>query len=180
MNKPKLQKENNMDDKTRMIQTKFKIAYRECDYLEDKIFKKDGVVFKTHRYTIDELMNSPHHDKINAVTEKIGSDISYWEMSGKLSRTEKEAYYIERDKIDDVLHQLNRNIQNRQPTLWERISQVAEEFISKVMNNLPMLKELLTYAGKMLGEIPYIGKAFPILIHLGRKSSHLLSNMSKK
>jgi len=169
-----------MDNKSRTIQTKFKIAYRECDYLEDKIFKKDGVVFKTHRYTTSELMNSPHHDKINAVTKKIGSDISYWEMSGKLSHSEKEVYHAERDRIDDTLHQLNRNIQNREPTLWEKISRVAEEFITKIMDNLPMLRELLTYTGKMLGKIPYIGTAFPVLIHIGRKSSHLLASLTKK
>lgn len=166
-----------MDNKIRIIQSKFKIAYRECDYLEDKIFKKDGVIFKTHRYTITELSDSPHHAKINSVTKKIGSDISYWEMSGKLSDSEKEAYHIERENIDDTLHQLNRNIQNREPTLWEKISRVAEEFITKIMDNLPMLRELLTYAGKMLGKIPYIGTAFPVLIHIARKSSHLLSNI---
>lgn len=169
-----------MNEKIRTIQSKFKIAYRECDYLEDKIFKKDGFFFKTHKYTINELMNSPHHSKINAVTKKIGSDISYWEMSGKLLEDEKEAYHIQREAVDDVLHQLNRNIQNREPTLWERISQIAEEFITKIMNNLPLLSELLTYAGKILGKIPYIGGAFPILIHIGKKSSHLLSSSIKK
>ena len=168
-----------MDDKIRIMQSKFKIAYRECDYLEDKIFKKDGVIFKTHRYSISDLMDSPHHSKINAVTQKIGSDISYWEMSGKLSAREKEAYHIERENIDDTLHQINRNIQNREPTLWEEISKVAEEFVGKIMNNLPMLRELLTYIGKVFGKIPYIGKTFPVLIHIGRKSSHLLAGLKK-
>lgn len=169
-----------MDDKTRAIRSKFKIAYRECDFLQDKIFKKDGIFFKEHRYKTTYLMNSPHHDKINAVTEKIGSDISYWEMSGKLSHSEKETYYTERDKIDDILHQINRDILNREATLWEKISKAAEEFVAKIMDNLPMLTELLTYAGKMLGRIPYIGTVFPTLIHASKASSNLLSNLIKK
>lgn len=169
-----------MDDKIRNIQSKFKIVYRECDFLEDKIFKKEGIFFNKHTFTIEELMKSEHHNKINAVTNKIGSDISYWEMNGKLLLVEKEAYLDERENLDDILHQINRKIQNREPTLREKISKVAEAFVAKIMNNLPFLREALTYIGKQMGRIPYIGKVFPILIHTTRKTTHLLSNATQK
>jgi len=169
-----------MDDKIRNIQSKFKIVYRECDFLEDKIFKKEGILFKTHKFTIEELMRSEHHNKINSVTNKIGSDISYWEMNGKLLPVEKETYLDERENLEDVLHQINRRIQNREPTLWEQISQAIEKFVVKIMSNLPAFREVLTYIGKQMGRIPYIGKVFPLLIHMTRKTTHLLTDVTRK
>jgi len=169
-----------MDDKIRNMKSKFKIAYRECDYLEDKINKQEGIFFKTHIYDINGLMNSEHHKKINSVTSKIGSDISYWEMNGKLLDIEKEVYYDERENIEDILHQINRKIQNREPTFWEQISKVAEAFVVKIMNNLPMLKELITFVGKQLGKIPYIGKVFPALIHASKITTNALISTIKK
>ncbi len=160
---------NDTNKKHDEIIRKFKLVYREFDYLEDKIFKKEGFILKKHKFTQDELMNSSHHRKIDSVTRKIGSDISYWEMKGRLSVDEKAIYLDEREAVDDYLHELNRKIENREPTLWEIISKEATLFIKKIMNNLPVLKEVLTYIGKQLNKIRYVGSIFPILIHSSRK-----------
>ena len=164
-----------MNEKCDEIIRKFKPVYREFDLLEDKIFKKVGLIFKEHQYKQEELINSAHHRKIDSITRKIGSDISYWEMRGRLSAEEKNVYLEERERVDDVLHDLNRKIENREPTLWEIISDKANKFLKKIMDNLPMLTELLTYAGKYLRKIPYVGIVFPSLIHMARKTVRLLT-----
>ena len=160
-----------MDDKIRNIQSKFKKVYQECEFLEDKIYKQEGIIFKTHVYKIEDLMNSSHQNKINTITSKIGSDVQYWEMNGKLSAEEKEAYLDEREALDDILHQIHRKILNRKPTFWEELSVAVEKFIVKVMNHLPRLQEILTWVGKQLGRIPYIGGMFPALIYVGDRTT---------
>ncbi len=169
-----------MNEIIRKMKSRFKKAYQQCDFLEDEILKKRGIFFRTHKHTIEELMNSEYHRKIDSITKKIGSDISYWRMSGKLSSAEEEAYYAERENIDDILHQINRKIRNREPTLWEKISQAAEDFIVMIMDNLPILANFLTYIGTQLGRIPYIGKVFPILIYGTSKTTHLLTDSARK
>ncbi len=165
---------NDVNEKRDEIVRKFKPVHREFNLLEDKIFKKQGFIFKTHKFKQEELMSSTHHRKIDSITRKIGSDISYWEMNGRLTADEKRVYLDEREHIDDVLHELNRKIENREPTIWEVISMEATVFLKKIMKNLPVLTELLTYAGKYLGKIKYLGKLFPVLIHVSRKTAGLL------
>ncbi len=165
---------NDVNEKRDEIVRKFKPVHREFDLLEDKIFKKEGFIFKTHKFKQEELMSSAHHRKIDSITRKIGSDISYWEMNGRLTADEKRVYLDEREHIDDVLHELNRKIENREPTIWEVISMEATVFLKKIMKNLPLLGEMLTHAGKLLGKIPYIGPMFPLLITAGQRATKLL------
>jgi len=166
-----------MEDKIRLMRNKFKKAHYECDYLEDKIDKQDGILIKVHRYTIEELLNGKHYKKINAITKKIGSDVELWELNGNFEDFEKEAYFNEREEIDDKLHEITRKINNREPTWWEEIKGSAEKWISYIMNNLPEeFDKLLLIIMKKLLEIPYLGKAIKPIFYLKSKSKLLLSH----
>ncbi len=81
-----------MEEKIENIKFKFKKCYQEIDSLSHKIHAKDGLLLKEHRYGIEELIDGDNIQKINAITAKIGSDISYGEAAGKLSDWERQLY----------------------------------------------------------------------------------------
>ncbi len=70
------------------IKSKFRPVFRELKALNKKIDKKDGWIFIEHKYTIEELLDSKHHAKIDSYTAKIGDDILQWYNAGKLSNIE--------------------------------------------------------------------------------------------
>ena len=125
---------------TILFERKFRKVHYEIDYLKGKIYRKSGFLFfQSHIYSIDALLQSEHHAKIYAITEKIGDDAENWYRSGELSETGREAYYRERGEVDDKLHQVNLEIQNREPTWWESVREPFTKFIRIVMNNMPDL-----------------------------------------
>ncbi len=120
------------------IKKKFAKVHLEIEHLDSKVKEKSGFLFfKSHVHTIKELLDSPHHQKIYAITEKIGDDVESWYKSGRLSKSEEETYFIERDSVDDELHRVNLSIEEREPTWWEVIKQPFTEFVEIVLDNLP-------------------------------------------
>lgn len=123
-----------------LFERKFRKVHYEIDYLQGKIYRKTGFLFfKSHVYSIDELLQSEHHSKIYAITEKIGDDAENWYRAGELSEAGREAYYQEREQVDHKLHQVNLEIQNREPTWWESVREPFTRFVRIVMNNMPDL-----------------------------------------
>jgi len=122
------------------FERKFRKVHYEIDYLKNKIYRKTGFLFfKSHIYSIEELLQSEHHSKIYAITEKIGDDAENWYRSGNLSEEGRSAYYRERDEVDHKLHQVNLEIQNREPTWWESVKDPFTKFVRVIMNNMPDL-----------------------------------------
>lgn len=129
-----------IDHDVERFRRKFKTVHYEIDYLKAKINQKSGFwIFKSHVYTIDELLASEHHAKIYAITEKIGDDAKNWHKAGELSGVARDAYYNERETVEDRLHQVNLEIQTRQPTWWEETKDAFTQFVRKVINNMPDL-----------------------------------------
>ncbi len=127
-----------MDDEIRFLDRQFKVAFREMDIIQTKIYQQQGVwIFKYHAYSQKELLKSEHHAKIYAVVEAIGSNIKNWERTGKTSRAVVDAYYIYRDETDENLHRLNLAIYQRSPTWWESFGQTCDQFRDIVMAHLP-------------------------------------------
>ena len=117
---------------------KFTKVHLEIERLDGKVNEKSGFLFfKSHVYTIKELLDSPHHQKIFAITEKIGDDVESWYKAGRLSKSEEETYYAERDSVDDELHRVNASIEEREPTWWEVIKGPFTEFVEIILDNLP-------------------------------------------
>lgn len=140
------------------MSAKFRPVFREMKSLERKIYKKDGWIFVEHKYTIEELLDSEHHHKIYSYTDKIGDDIQKWFDEGKLSDIEEESYYLKRSEVEDELENINAQIEEREPTWWEEVKNVMEEYIVVIMDNMPeeLRRTLLSNfkgAMKMLGNL---------------------------
>ena len=138
------------------MRVKFRPVFREIKALKSKIHLKEGWIFVEHKYTIEELLNSTHYQKIDSYTKKIGDDIERWYSEGKLSEEEEIAYLECREEVEDRLDELNMEIESREPTWWEQIKDTMKEFVILIMNNLPdkFGKKLLSYfkSGKKLLE----------------------------
>jgi len=150
---------------------KFKKVYRELDSLKSKIYKKDGwFIFKTHKYSIEELLESPNHQRILSITKKIGDDIKNWKKNKNLSLDDEKAYFYNRDNIDDKLHETNILIEDRNPTFWENMKTPLIKFRNFVMENLPenlkdYLAKLIPYFfNKVIKFLPKVIKALPKII----------------
>ncbi len=141
------------------IKSKFRPVFRELKALNKKIDKKDGWIFIEHKYTIEELLDSKHHAKIDSYTAKIGDDIQQWHDVGKLSNIEEELYYLKRNKVEDKLEYINKDIENREPTWWEEVKYTMKEYIVIIMDNMPdeFKRALLTSAK---GAMKILGKTF--------------------
>ncbi len=89
------------------INAKFRPVFREMKSLRRKIHQKEGIIFVKHVYSIDELLKSSHHQKIDSITKKIGDDMENWYRENKLTNTEEELYYLKRTEIEDELEDIN-------------------------------------------------------------------------
>ena len=60
------------DDYATMFKSKFRKVEREMERIISKIDKKQGFLFfKTHAFSIDELLNSEHHKKIYSISSNV-------------------------------------------------------------------------------------------------------------
>lgn len=133
-----------MNEDTSVIIHKFGRAERELERLSSKIHIQNGAwFFKQHIYSIKDLLESEHYNKIYAICEKIGDDIFHWRQSGKLSEEGLDFYQKEREKFHLHLLSLNKEIQERVPTVWENLLSVFEAFVVIVMRVLPAFSKLL-------------------------------------
>ncbi|MGK7872541.1 MAG: hypothetical protein AB4426_04290, partial [Xenococcaceae cyanobacterium] len=152
-----------MTDWSRLFYRKFRPAFREIERLENRIYQQDSLlIFKWHRYTIDELINSEHHYKIDSITRKIGDDATVWYKRGEMPQDGQIIYENKKFDLEEALHKVNLQIERRRPTLWEQATGVFNEFVQRVMHNLPEL--IRTPLENMVLEI--IG--LPIIGFLGR------------
>ena len=122
------------------MQRKFKPAHSELDKLENKIFKTRGFIITWHVYSIEDLLQSTHHQKLYAITAQTGTDISNWNEAGNLSSEEREAYFRERETLEARLLELNQAIAEREPTWWESVKEIFVDFNFMLISNLPIVK----------------------------------------
>lgn len=121
-----------------LIQNIYKKVNEQIKQLHSEINSQDGFfLFKKHKYTIEELLESPHFNKINAITEKLGNDIQNWYINGKISNDEKKLYDNVRSRIEKDLNEVTVKIVLREHTWSEKISKVFQKFINIIMDNLP-------------------------------------------
>ncbi|RLA72942.1 MAG: hypothetical protein DRG24_01565 [Epsilonproteobacteria bacterium] len=121
------------------MQRKFKPAFIELNKLESKILKIKGFILTWHVHSIEELLQSTHHQKVYAITAQIGTDVSNWNDAGNLTKEEREVYFAEREALEDKLSLLNQEIEEREPTWWESVKDIFIDFNSMIVSNLPMV-----------------------------------------
>ena len=159
---------NNIENPKRKFKIKFRKVFYELDYLENKINQTEGIIFKNHRFSQEELIDSPHHKKIDSITRKIGDDASNWYAKGSLSEQGMEVYDDKREEVDEKLHHINNLILNRQPTWWESLKGGLEDFVLKISKNMPTLSRILIESAKVFN-IPFLGKiTTPLLLGLDK------------
>ncbi|MDM3855476.1 MAG: hypothetical protein PT120_11410 [Aphanizomenon gracile PMC649.10] len=152
----------------------FRPAVREIELLRIKVSQKDGLLFfKWHKYTIQELTNSEHHSKIDAVTRKIGDDVSNLYKRGQIPDGYKETYEDHKTEVEDKLHEVNILIQGREPTWLESAWHILTEFAEKVQQNMPpLVRNLIEEVGVfMINKLNLPGSKFLGLLLLPRASS---------
>lgn len=125
-----------------ILKRRFKRVFQEIDLFREKIYKKDGLIFITHKHTQEELLESDQYAKIFSITEKIGDDAKNWYDNGNLSEKNKDLYHLYRNEVDDDIHQVHKEIANREPTWWEKVKNEAEKVAKYIMKNLPILMRI--------------------------------------
>ncbi len=159
------------DDEAAVFHRKFKPVHHEIRALQDKVHLKDGwLIFKSHVYSLEELLRSPHHHKINALTRKIGDDAEHWYKVGEISEVGRGAYYSERANVRDRLNEVEQDIRMRRPTWWEGSRAVIAAFLERVSDNMPDLVRTLLERARLLVSLPKPMRKLLHLAHLKKKN----------
>lgn len=133
-----------MSVKVDVLEPKFNRVYREIDRLKSKVHKKSNFFFfKWHRYSIEDLLHSKHLQKVHSICGKIADDVRNWKLRERLSRKQRNAYHLHREKVERRLGKVEREIRNRRPTWLEQIVAVFKGVIRALVSALPMLRDLL-------------------------------------
>jgi len=120
----------------------------ELDNLEEKVHIVIGIIFRHHRYTAEDLLDSKQMDRIKSLAGKIKDDINRWESAGKLSYRLKMFYNENAESVQDRLRMINQTIQYRKPTLWERVGGFFRRLYRAIVELLPALFQRLLIGRK--------------------------------
>jgi hypothetical protein len=140
-----LEKNREMKSGLAYLENGFNRVFLECDAIEEKVGVITGFVFKRHKYSVDELLESGHMEKIDAFCAKIKDDVDRWEAAGKLSLRLKLLYNEKALEVRGRVDRLNYMVRERQPTFWERIAVFFQHIYHAVVRRLPLFVQgLLT------------------------------------
>ena len=117
----------------------------ELDSLEQKVYLVIGLVFKRHKYTVEDLLDSSQMNLIKSLAGKIKDDISHWEAAGQLPYRLRMYYNEMAEAVQSKLRLINQTIQERKPTIWELVGGFFRRLYRAVVELLPlMFQRLLT------------------------------------
>jgi hypothetical protein len=131
------------NDGIQYLQNGFTKIDTECDTIEDRINARTGVVFVRHQYTADELWQMC--GRIESFAGKIKDDIDQWDASGQLSQRIRLVYNQKAEAVHERLGMIAAAIEQREPTLWEKVCSVFKRIVEKL---LPMLSVRLVSGTK--------------------------------
>ena len=141
---------NDMQEGLSYLESGFERIENELDNLEQKVHLVIGLIFKRHKYTSEDLQDSSQMDRIKSLAGKIKDDVSRWEAAGKFPYRLKMFYNENAELIQSRIRQINRSIQERKPTLWERIGGFLRKFYLAIVELLPvMFQRLLSGKNKI-------------------------------
>jgi hypothetical protein len=108
------------------------------DGIEAKVNVITGMVFRHHKYSASDLINSADINKVKAFAGKIKDDVERWESAGQLTFRLKLLYNQKSQELQDRLAKINRMIQEREPTVWEKVGSFFRQLFSIVLEVLPL------------------------------------------
>lgn len=109
---------------------------------------RDGFLFfKSHRYSVNELLEYPSFGKIHAFVGQIEAIVEGWKEAGTVSEDRLRFYYQRRHDIEEQIGQLKSDIILRKPTFWEAAANALAKFLLFILEKLPVIKDLLDFFG---------------------------------
>jgi tetrahydromethanopterin S-methyltransferase subunit G len=124
-----------------------KIDEELCE-LEQKIHVVTGFIFKRHKYTEQDIMDSAQMNRIKSLAGKIKDDVTRWDASGKFPYRLRILYNENAEMLQERLRMINQEIQERRPTLWERVGRFFRRLYRMVVELLPLLFQRLISGNK--------------------------------
>jgi hypothetical protein len=118
------------DEDYRYLQNGFRKINNECDMIEEKIKARTGLIFIKHQYESDELCEALA--KIDSFVEKMKNDLEEWESLNKLSLQTKQLFNKKASQVYHRLEMLQMEIENREPTWWEKVCMVFKRIFEKL------------------------------------------------
>ncbi len=139
--KKKLEYFENMEQ-VRLIEEKFKYVIRELSLFSQDVTSKSffGLF---HKYTKEELMQSPRIIKIFSALDKIRSDLFHWKENGKLTIRGEYSYYIKREEMVARWKDIEQKIHDRKPTFLEKIIEVFADVMIAMLDKIPPITKRL-------------------------------------
>ncbi len=146
--------------------TYFKSAFEKINSkIDTLLYKKDEMkgwwIFKAHKYSQQELFESNEYKTIHSLVLKIEDDIGHWGNS--LSIKDRVIYNTNRDLLEERLEYARNQIENREPTTWEKVKGFFIKFVEFIIEHLPTIWNGLRIAAKTIGKLPLlqpVSKAF--------------------
>jgi len=117
----------------------------ELDDIERKVNQIVGLIFRRHRYTVESLLDSSQMNRIKSLAGKIKDDVGQWDTAGKLPYRLKIFYNENAESVQNRVRMINQTIQDRNPTLWEKVSGFFRQLYRIVVELLPMIFQRLLF-----------------------------------
>ena len=163
------------------LEKAFKLLNNRIDTLyQMKDETKSFLFVKWHKYSPEELYNSNEYQSIESAIGKIADDMNNWEQNKELDFGTRNTYNVNRDLLEDRLILLNRAIENREPTMWEKIGSFFRALVNFVVTKLPKLWNGLMLAANSLKNVKGIGTICRILIAFDKKVRKFVLNKNKQ
>lgn len=122
----------------------FAQIYGKIDELRAALFAQSGFMFfKTHNFTIDEMLSHPLLEGIHVLCAQIDNVVQSWQASDNADPDTVKCYYDNRILTEQRLSSLRAEIIARKPTKWEAILQTLEHLMRKALKLLPLLPAML-------------------------------------
>jgi hypothetical protein len=119
------------NESIRYLQNGFAKISAECDAIEDKIKVTTGFIFVRHQHTDDELFQAV--SRVESFAGKIGDDLEQWESNNQLSQRIRLIYNQQAESVYCRLERISAMIQEREPTLWEKVCSVFKRILEKLL-----------------------------------------------
>lgn len=159
--------------------TYFKSAFEKINNkIDTLLYKKDEMkgwwIFKAHKYTQQELFDSNEYKTIHSLVLKIEDDIGHWGNS--LSIKDRAIYNANRDLLEERLDYARNQIQNREPTTWEKVKGFFVKFVKFIIEHLPQIWNGLKIAAKTIGQIPFLQPVSKIIVTADKTIGKFISS----
>ncbi|GHU26270.1 hypothetical protein FACS1894164_17150 [Spirochaetia bacterium] len=163
------QKKENIEEDHSYLKAAFlKINDNIDDLFEMKDQIKGFLIFKTHKYSVEQLLNSTQYRRIKSYIGKIEDDIQRWKQAGELTFSLRNTYNVNRDLLIDRLEDLEEAIENREPTWWESVQNFFIKILAFIAEHLPALWNGLMIVAEKLKNHKILGAPAKVLLNLNK------------